>query len=54
MTKEQKKKLNIDVNTFVGVSGLCLAAAGLVMISIPLAFIAVGSFLIWITEKADK
>lgn len=54
MTKGQKKKFSIDISTLIGVSGLCLATTGLLMVSVPLAFIAVGSFLVWITEKADK
>lgn len=43
----------IDVSMLVSVSGLMLATAGLVMISVPLALIALGSFLVWITERAD-
>jgi len=42
-----------DVSMLVGLGGLIIATSGLVMISIPLALICLGSFLIWMTEKAE-
>jgi hypothetical protein len=43
----------IDVSIVVEVVGATLAATGLAMISVPLALIASGVFLIWVTEKAN-
>lgn len=44
----------IDPSLVVEVFGVVLVAVGIAAFSIPLAAIAVGSFLIWATEKADK
>lgn len=41
----------IDITVVTEVLGVALFAAGVAMISVPLAFIAVGTFLVWITEK---
>lgn len=47
-------KLNkIDFSLIVEVVGISLVTSGLAMISFPAAFIVLGSFLIWITEKAN-
>ena len=43
----------IDVSIVVEVVGATLAATGLAMISVPLALIASGVFLIWVTEKVN-
>ena len=43
----------IDVSIAVEVAGATLAATGLAMISVPLALIVPGVFLVWITEKAN-
>jgi len=42
-----------DVSAFVGFGGLIIATTGLAMVSVPLALICLGSFLVWITEKAN-
>ena len=47
-------KLNkIDFSLIVEVVGISLVTSGLAMISLPTAFIVLGSFLVWITEKAN-
>ena len=43
----------IDLSVAVEVVGVTLAATGLAMISVPLALIVSGVFLVWITEKAN-
>jgi len=43
----------LDVSALVGFGGLVIATVGLVMVSVPLALICLGSFLVWITEKAN-
>jgi hypothetical protein len=43
----------IDFSVAVEVVGVTLAATGLAMISVPLALIVSGVFLVWITEKAN-
>jgi len=43
----------IDLSVAVEVIGATLTATGLAMISIPLALIISGVFLVWITEKAN-
>ena len=45
------KKLNPTL--LVEVAGVTCVATGLALISVPVALIAVGSFLVWITEKAN-
>lgn len=45
------KKLNPTL--LVEVAGVACVATGLALISVPVALIAVGSFLVWITEKAN-
>jgi hypothetical protein len=49
--KGNMKKL--DVSMLVGVGGVIIATTGLAMFSVPLALICLGSFLVWITEKAN-
>jgi hypothetical protein len=41
----------IDITVATEIIGVALFATGVAMISIPLAFITVGAFLVWITEK---
>jgi hypothetical protein len=43
----------IDFSLIAEVVGVVCATAGLAMLSLPVALIALGSFLIWITEKAN-
>jgi hypothetical protein len=43
----------LDVSMLVGVGGLLIATTGLAMFSVPLALVCLGSFLVWITEKAN-
>ena len=43
----------IDFTLIAEITGVALASVGLAMFSIPIAMIALGSFLIWITEKAN-
>jgi len=43
----------IDLSVAVEVAGATLAASGLAMISVPLALIVSGVFLVWVTEKAN-
>lgn len=43
----------LDISTTIGLLGLTLATSGIAMLSIPVALIALGSFLVWITEKAN-
>ena len=42
-----------DVSMLVGAGGLIIATTGLAMFSVPLALVCLGSFLVWITEKAN-
>lgn len=43
----------VDLSIAVEVVGASLAAAGLAMVSVPLALVVSGVFLVWVTEKAD-
>jgi uncharacterized membrane protein len=43
----------IDLSVAVEVVGVTLTTTGLAMISVPLALIVAGIFLVWITEKAN-
>ena len=45
------KKPNIDYSLVMEIIGVGLAGYGLYLIAPALSFIAIGSFLIWITEK---
>lgn len=45
------KKPNIDTSLLIEVIGVGLAGYGLYLVLPALSFIAVGLFLIWITEK---
>jgi len=45
------KKPNIDYSLVTEFIGVGLAGYGLYLIAPALSFIAIGSFLIWITEK---
>ncbi len=45
------KKLRIDWSLLTEIAGVGLATYGLYLISMPIAFIALGSFLIYINEK---
>jgi hypothetical protein len=49
-----KMKLNkIDFSLIVEVVGISLVTSGLAMFSLPLSFVVLGSFLVWVTEKAN-
>ena len=43
----------VDLSIAVEVVGASLAAAGLAMVSVPLALVVSGVFLVWVTEKAN-
>ena len=43
----------IDIAVTVEIVGATLVTTGLAMISIPLALIISGCFLVWLTEKAN-
>jgi hypothetical protein len=43
----------IDVSVTVEIVGVTLVTTGLAMISVPLALIVSGGFLVWLTEKAN-
>ena len=43
----------IDPSLVAEVFGVGLAFTGLAMLSLPFALIALGSFLVWATEKAN-
>ncbi len=45
------KKKDIDWSLSTEVIGVSLAAYGLFLIFPPISFIALGGFLIWVTEK---
>ena len=45
------KKFNLTLA--IEVAGVISATVGLAMLSVPVALIAVGSFLVWIIEKAN-
>lgn len=47
------KLKKLDFSLIVEVVGISLVTSGLAMISLPVAFIVLGSFLVWITEKAN-
>jgi len=43
----------LDFALLTELAGVILVAVGVAMFSVPLAFITVGGFLIWATEKAN-
>lgn len=43
----------IDLSIIVEIVGVSLATTGLAMVSVPLALIVAGVFLVWVTEKAN-
>ena len=43
----------IDLSVTVEIIGVSLVTTGLAMISVPIALIVSGSFLVWLTEKAN-
>ena len=43
----------IDTSLVIEIVGVAAATAGIAMLSLPFALIALGSFLVWATEKAD-
>ena len=45
------KKFNLTL--IIEVAGVVCATVGIGMLSIPVALIALGSFLVWIIEKAN-
>lgn len=42
-----------DIPTLIEVAGVAFVTIGIAMMSIPLALIALGTFLVWITEKSN-
>jgi hypothetical protein len=48
---EQMKKLNATL--IVEVVGVACVTTGLAILSVPVALIVLGSFLVWITEKGN-
>ena len=43
----------IDFSLLAEVTGVALATTGIAMFSLPIALITLGTFLVWITEKAN-
>jgi hypothetical protein len=43
----------IDVSVVVEILGASLVTVGVAMLSVPLALIVSGVFLVWVTEKAN-
>jgi hypothetical protein len=43
----------IDLSVTVEIVGVTLVTTGLAMISVPIALIVSGCFLVWLTEKAN-
>jgi hypothetical protein len=43
----------LDISLITEILGIALVSVGVGMFSVPLAFIVVGGFLIWATEKAN-
>jgi hypothetical protein len=43
----------IDLSVVVEVIGAISVTVGLTMVSVPLALVVLGVFLVWITEKAN-
>jgi hypothetical protein len=43
----------IDFSVVTEVIGIVFVATGLAMFSVPLSLIAVGGFLVWLTEKGE-
>jgi hypothetical protein len=43
----------IDLAVTVEIVGVSLVTTGLAMVSVPIALIVSGSFLVWLTEKAN-
>lgn len=42
-----------DIPTLIEVAGVALVTIGIGLFSIPVALIALGTFLVWITEKSN-
>ena len=42
-----------DAGLALEIAGVTLVTVGLGLFSLPIAFIALGSFLVWVTEKAN-
>jgi hypothetical protein len=43
----------IDIGLVLEITGVALVTVGIGLFSLPLALIALGSFLVWATEKAN-
>lgn len=43
----------IDFSIVAEIAGVVFVATGIAMFSVPLSLIAVGSFLVWLTEKGE-
>lgn len=45
--------MKFDLSAVVGAIGVALVTTGLYMVSLPLALVVLGGFLIWATEKGE-
>jgi hypothetical protein len=45
--------MKFDLSAVIGAVGVALVTTGLYMVSLPLALIVLGGFLIWATEKGE-
>jgi hypothetical protein len=45
--------MKFDVSAVIGAVGVALVTTGLYMVSLPLALVVLGGFLIWATEKGE-
>lgn len=45
--------MKFDLSAAIGATGVALITTGLYMVSLPLALVVLGGFLVWITEKGE-
>ena len=45
--------MKFDLSAIVGAVGVALVTTGLYMVSLPLALIVLGGYLLWATEKGE-
>jgi len=45
--------MKFDLSAVIGAVGVALVTTGLYMVSLPLALVVLGGFLIWATEKGE-
>ena len=45
--------MKFDLSAGIGAVGVALVTTGLYMVSLPLALVVLGGFLIWATEKGE-